>query len=135
VTHEKAGLQRPQGRYGERRTSRVVVVASVALAVALLGWLLWVAVAASDPDTRSTVVSFRVVDDREVSVRFEVIADRDETVTCTVQAQDARGATVGLATVEVPPGPRDRRDEEVVVETRGRAATATVADCRLGAAD
>jgi len=135
VTDASSRPSRPEGRYGERRTSRVLVAAVVVLGLALLGWLVWVAVAASNPETRSTVVAFRVVDDRAVRVRFEVVADRDEPVTCTVQAQDGRGTTVGLATVEVPPGPREQRDAEVVVETRGRAATATVADCRLGADD
>jgi len=135
VDHASSRPPRPEGRYGERRTSPVVVAGVVVLGLALLGWLVWVAVAASNPETRSTVVAFRVVDDRQVRVRMEVVADREETVTCTVQARDGRGTTVGLATVEVPPGPREQRDAEVAVETRGRAATATVADCRLGTDD
>lgn len=125
---------RPPGRYGERRTSRVLVACLVVVATALVGWLVWAALAAATPDTRSSLISFRVLDDRQVRVHFEVSADSASAVTCTLQARDTTGEVVGVTRVAVPPG-QDRRQVEAVVGTRGRAANATIAGCRLGADD
>ena len=126
---------RPAGRYGERRNSRPLVAALVVVGAALLGWLVWAALAAANPDTRSNMVSFRVLDDRRVEVRFEVIAARESPVTCTVQAQDATGEAVGVTAVEVPAGRADRREATAVLVTRSRAVNATIAGCRLGGDD
>ena len=126
---------RPPGRYGERRTSRLLVACLVVVGAALFGWLLWAALAAATPDTRSALVSFRALDDRRVEVRFEVTADSARALTCTLQALDADGEVVGVTQVAVPPGRHDRREVEAVVGTRSRAANAAIAGCRLGADD
>ena len=122
---------RPAGRYGERAPSRVLVVVIAVVGVALLGWLIWAALAASTPETRSTLLGFEVRGDREVSVRFEVVADRRSSAVCRLRAQDASGEVVGVTEVEIPPGPADRREAETVLSTRGRAVTATVTGCRV----
>lgn len=122
---------RPQGRYGERRPSRALIAGLAVVGAALLGWLIWAALAAANPDTRSAVLGFRVLDDRRVQVRFEVVADKAAAVTCSVRAQDSSGEIVGLTGVDIGPGPEDRREAETVLSTRGRAVTATVAGCRL----
>jgi hypothetical protein len=125
----------PPGRYGERSPRRAMVVGLVALGAALLGWLVWAAVNAATPDTRSRLISFRVLDDRRVQVRLTVVADNSAAVTCTLLAQDATGEAVGVTSVTVPAGPDDDRDVEAVVPTRSRAVNATVAGCRLGTDD
>jgi uncharacterized protein DUF4307 len=126
---------RPPGRYGERRTSRLLVAGLVVVGAALFGWLLWAALAAATPDTRSALVSFRALDDRRVEVRFEVTADSARAVTCTLQALDTSGEVVGVTQVAVPPGRHDRREVEAVVGTRSQAANAAIAGCRLRADD
>ena len=126
---------RPPGRYGERRTSRLLVACLVVVVAALFGWLIWAALSAATPDTRSALVSFRALDDVRIEVRFEVIADRSRTVTCTLQALDTSGEVVGVTQVAVPPGRNDRREVEAVVGTRSRAANAAIAGCRLRADD
>jgi 16S rRNA C1402 N4-methylase RsmH len=113
----------------------VLVASVIVVGTALFGWLLWAALAAATPDTRTSLISFRVLDDRQVQVRFEVTAERSSSVACTLQAMDATGEVVGLTRVAVPPGPYDRRQVEAVIGTRSRAANATVAGCRLGADD
>ena len=126
---------RPPGRYGERRTSRLLVACLVVVGAALFGWLLWAALAAATPGTRSALVSFRALDDRRVEVRFEVTADSARAVTCTLQALDAGGEVVGVTQVAVPPGRHDQREVQAVVGTRSRAANAAIAGCRLRADD
>src|SRR4051794_5886717 len=66
------GRARPPGRYGENsRGRRVALVVAVALvAASFLGWLGWAAWRAANPDTRSEVISFQVLDDHRVQVRF-----------------------------------------------------------------
>ncbi len=126
---------RPPGRYGERRTNPLLVACLVVVGAALFGWLLWAALGAATPDTRSALVSFRALDDRRVEVRFEVTADRARAVTCTLQALDTSGEVVGVTQVAVPPARQDRREVEAVVGTRSRAANAAIAGCRLRADD
>jgi hypothetical protein len=137
VTNSTAGTpgKRPPGRYGERRPNRALVVVLILVCAALLGWLVWAAWAASTPDSRSTLLGFRVRSDRAVEVRFEVTARREKTVVCRVQAQDSSGNVVGVTQVEVPPGQADRREAETVLSTRARAVTATVERCRTGPDD
>jgi hypothetical protein len=107
-----------------------VLVATVAVgAAALLGWLVWAALAAAGRDLHSQVLEFRVLDDHRVSLRIEVAADREQDVTCVVQAQDRFRETVGVGRVAVPAGRRVRQ-AETLIETRDRAVTATVAGCR-----
>ena len=113
----------------------MLVACLVVVATALVGWLVWAALAAATPDTRSSLISFRVLDDRRVQVQFEVIAESSSAVTCTLQARDATGEVVGVTRVAVPSGRQDRRQVEAVVGTRSRAANATIAGCRLGADD
>jgi hypothetical protein len=137
VNHPEAGetaagpAARPPGRYGERRTSRLLVACIVVVGTALFGWLLWAALAAATPDTRTSLISFRVLDDRQVQVRFAVTAARTSAATCTLEARDTSGEVVGVTRVAVPPGRQDRREVEAVVSTRSRAANATIAGCRL----
>ncbi len=126
---------RPAGRYGERGSRRALVVGLVVLGAALLGWLVWAAVSAATPDTRSRLVSFRVLDDRRVQVRLTVIAESSSAVTCTLLAQDATGEAVGITSVEIAAGRDDEREVEAVVPTRSRAVNASVAGCRLGTDD
>jgi 16S rRNA C1402 N4-methylase RsmH len=113
----------------------LLVACLVVVGTALFGWLLWAALAAATPDTRSALISFRVLDDRQVRVRFEVTADSSLPVNCTLQAQDTTGEVVGVMRAEVPPGRSDRREVEAVIRTRSRAANAAIAGCRLGADD
>jgi hypothetical protein len=141
VNHPGAGetatgpAARPPGRYGERRTSRVLVAFIVVVGTALFGWLLWAALAAATPDTRTSLISFRVLDDRRVQVQFAVTATKTAAATCTLEARDTSGEVVGVTQVAVPPGHQDRREVEAVVRTRSRAANAAIAGCRLGADD
>ena len=133
VNQPRDGMSRarPAGRYGERAPSRALVVVIAVVSVALLTWLVWAALSASTPETRSSLLGFRVQSDREVWVRFEVVAERRSTAFCRVQAQDSSGEVVGVTEVEVAPGRSDRREAETVLSTRGRAVTATVAGCRV----
>jgi hypothetical protein len=112
-----------------------MVLGLVALGAALVGWLVWAAVSAATPDTRSRLTSFRVLDDRQVQVQFTVIAESSAAVTCTLLAQDATGEAVGVTSVEVAAGQDDERAVEAMVPTRSRAVNATVAGCRLGTDD
>jgi hypothetical protein len=109
----------------------MVVGLVVVLGAASLAWLVWAALSAATPDTRSRLISFRVLDDRRVQVRLTVIAESSSAVTCTLLAQDATGEAVGVTSVDVPAGQDDEREVETVVPTRSRAVNASVAGCRL----
>jgi uncharacterized protein DUF4307 len=102
-----------------------------AVALAFLGWVVWAAWDAANPETRSDLLGFRVLDDHRVEVRFEVIASSGSPVTCSVQALDSAQTAVGVTDVTVPAGSSDRREGRAVVRTRDKAVSATVTGCRL----
>ena len=105
-----------------------------ATCLALLGWLVWAALSAASPEVRSTLISYDVVDERQVQVRFEVTGDKDAAFVCRVEAADSSGEVVGVTEVEIERG-TERHRVRSALGTRSRAATVTVAGCRVRAQD
>ena len=125
--------RRPAGRYGESRPARraLALAALVALGVALLVLLAGTAWRVSTPDVRTGLLRFEVVDDATVEIDFEVVADPEAALACDLRAQDVDHATVGSATVRVPPDGQARRLVSARVPTRARAVSGEVQRCRL----
>jgi hypothetical protein len=124
--------RQPAGRYRTPGGGGGVVgrVLTVALAAAALGWLIWAALAAANPDVRSQVLEFRALDDNRVEATVEVVASSGSVVDCTLRAQDADHVTTGVGRLVSPGGSADRRVERTVIKTRDRAVVVTVGGCR-----
>ena len=123
---------RTRARY--RMPSRAAQVGGrVALAVvaaAASAWLLWAALAAANPDTRSQILDFRVLDDHRVEAAVELVTDPGSTIDCTLRAQDADHVVTGIARIVSPPSSAESRVVRTIIKTRDRAVVVTVAGCR-----
>jgi hypothetical protein len=120
-------------RYGEGRTSRVlltVVAVVVAAFLAVVGVITW---RLATPGVQSTLLRFVVVDDTRVDVTFEVRRDSVSTTTCVLRAQSESHADVGYATVTISPG-REYVQATYPLATSSRATTAEVLGCAAGEA-
>jgi hypothetical protein len=120
-------------RYGEGRTSRVlltVVAVVVAAFLAVVGVITW---RLATPGVQSTLLRFVVVDDTRVDVTFELRRDSVSTTTCVLRAQSESHADVGYATVTISPG-REYVQATYPLATSSRATTAEVLGCAAGEA-
>jgi hypothetical protein len=116
-------------RYGSRPPWQRVLGLSLAAAVALagLGWLVWVAWFHATPAVTSELITFEVVDDHTVSARIQVrLADGEDAarVRCVVQAQALDHTTVGEVTITPTPG-----TNEVRVRTERPATSVSLEGC------
>lgn len=125
-------VQRPPGRYDERRTLPRPVL--LTLAAALVLTLLALTFGAWDRYSSSrvpfTVLGYRVVSDTQVEVRFEVHKATSSTVTCLVRARDRTGSVVGREEVEVGPSEGAPTRITTTLTTSARAVAGEVTACR-----
>lgn len=119
-------------RYGVRRPGRryATILAVAVLALGGLGWLGWAAVQHAAPDVRGELQGFDVVSVHEVTVVVDVRRPSGDAVRCVVTAQAADFATVGEASVTIPPGQSTSLRHELSIRTEREATSATVESCR-----
>lgn len=130
----------PADRYGAPpgRPSRWLVAGVVALAAAFVGWVVWAALGAAEPQVRGEVTGFRVRSEKVIEVRVAAVPGSPGPMACTVRALDRTRGEVGVAGVSLDPAATSQRERWVSVRTRDRAVTATIGACsplRRGADD
>ncbi len=111
-------------RYGtpSRGRRRGLLAGVVVLAVAFLGWLVWVVLGQSAPAAASGELVFDVVDDGRVTASFTVDLQPDATdVACRLDARAADHTLVGSLTVTPRPGDPSRISVEIATERRATA--------------
>ena len=119
-----------EDRYGVRPAKRWVAPA-VVIAVIGISWLVWVGLHHSNPDIRSSVISFTATTDREMSIRYEVVRkDKDQVLTCTLVARDYDKTVVGQIEDEIGPGLAVVQ-KNTEIPTRSQGVNADVVACRI----
>ena len=119
-----------EDRYGVRPTKRWVLPATV-IAVIGMSWLVWVGLHHSNPDIRSSVISFTATTDREMSIRYEVVRkNKDQVITCTLVARDYDKTVVGKIEEEIGPGLAVVQ-KNTEIPTRSQGVNADVVACRI----
>jgi hypothetical protein len=98
---------------------RAVVVGSVVLALAFLGWLAWAVYEHSTPKVTSELETFSVDDDHTVTAVVVVSMDgADVEASCTVRAYAADHSNVGELTFTPDPSKGRRQVETIRTERR-----------------
>ena len=115
-------------RYGApapwRRTA--LMVASVALAAAFLGWLGWTIWAQSTPEVESSIIGYDVVGDHEATATVRVeLADDDVEATCLLRAYAEDHTIVGEHSFT----PADSGRTEQAFRTERRATSVELIGC------
>ena len=134
-TPEKHAEMLAIARYGVRMTRRgkiTMIVAVIIVAAAALTGLVWIALYQANPPVRGTLLGYEVTSDRAVEVRFEVWRRPGVTAQCVVRARNAEGVEVGSRLITIPAGER-RVIRTEVLETRSRAVSGELKDCRRAA--
>ena len=117
-------------RYGTRRPGRrlAVIVVTVLVAGAGLGWLVWAAIVHANPAVDADVASFDVRSVHRIDATVEVrVRDRDSAGTCLLRASAQDHSVVGEHRFRVDSSPG--RETTVPVRTERRAVTVEVVDC------
>jgi hypothetical protein len=115
-----------------RRGKIIVVIVVAVVSAAALGVLVWIALYQANPPVRATLLGYEVTSDRAVEVRFEVWRKPGVTAQCVVRARNAEGVEVGSRLIIIPAGER-RVVRTEVLETRSRAVSGELRDCREAA--
>ena len=119
-----------EDRYGVRPTKRWVLPATVIAVIGMSG-LVWLGLHHSNPDIRSSVISFTATTDREMSIRYEVVRkDKDQVITCTLVARDYDKTVVGQIEEEIGPGLAVVQ-KNTEIPTRSQGVNADVVACRI----
>ena len=119
-----------EDRYGVRPAKRWVLPATVIAAIGI-SWLVWVGLHHSNPDIRSSVISFTATTDREMTIRYEVVRkDKDQVLTCTLVARDYDKTVVGQIEDEIGPGLAVVQ-KNTEIPTRSQGVNADVVACRI----
>jgi len=119
-----------EDRYGVRPAKRWVLPATVIASIGI-SWLVWVGLHHSNPDIRSSVISFTATTDREMSIRYEVVRkDKDQVLTCTLIARDYDKTVVGQIEEEIGPGLAVVQ-KNTEIPTRSQGVNADVVACRI----
>ena len=110
-------------RYGapspQRRRAIIVLVGAVA--VIGLAWLAWVVIYQSNPEVRSELESFEVVDDHTAKAVLSVVRDDGDVVaTCMVRALSEDHQVVGEANLVIRGGASDQTID-ITIRTERRA--------------
>ena len=119
-----------EDRYGVRPAKRWVLPATVIAAIGI-SWLVWVGLHHSNPDIRSSVISFTATTDREMSIRYEVVReDKNQVISCTLVARDYDKTVVGQIEDEIGPGLAVVQ-KNTEIPTRSQGVNADVVACRI----
>jgi hypothetical protein len=135
LTPEERAQMLAVARYGVRMTRRgkiAMIICVTIIAAAALTGLLWIALYQANPPVRGTLLVYEVTSDRAVEVRFELWRRPGITAQCVVRARNAEGVEVGSRLIIIPAGER-RVIRTEVLETRSRAVSGELKDCRQAA--
>ena len=119
-----------QERYGISK-ARIPnwLVSAFLIAVIGGGWLLWTASHYSNPQIRSTLISFREIDAKKIEIRYSVaIKNPDTQVICRLAARDFGLNIVGQIDDQIPLGTKSAT-RIVQIPTRLAAVNAQIESC------
>lgn len=117
-------------RYGVRPTNRWVGPAIILAAVGI-SWLTWAGLHHSNPNIRTSLISYTATTDRDITLRYSVVRkDKDQTLICTLIARDYDKNVVGQIEDEIGPGLASL-EKTTAIPTRSQAVNADVTNCRV----
>ena len=120
-----------QKRYGitKSRFPKWLITAAIVTIVGG-GWLAWSANHYSNPEFRSTLISFQEIDSKSIEIRYLVeIKDPKTQLICRLSARDFGLNIVGQIDQEIPAG-KAKVELVTVVPTRSESVNADVSSCR-----
>jgi len=118
-------------RYGAPSPARrrMVILVSGVVGLVALGWLAWVMWFQSNPDIRSSLRTYDVVDEHSVNATVELkVSDKDVDANCLVRATGLDRSVVGELNFEVS-GISGTVRRDVTVRTEREATSVEMIGC------
>jgi hypothetical protein len=122
-----------QARYGfSGGKNKRFFIAGILLSITA-AWFIWSGFNAANPNLRSELISFKVIDDQRISITYKIIVrDLTKDHSCSVVARDIDKNTVGQVRDLMPSGSLQAGSNLRTVEiaTRLPAVNAGIASCQ-----
>jgi hypothetical protein len=107
-------------------------VAGILLSV-VAAWFIWSGFNAANPDVRSELISFEVLNDQSIAITYKItVRDLNKDHSCSVVARDIEKNTVGQVSDQMPAGTllAGSNLRTVEITTRLPAVNAGIASCQ-----
>ena len=120
-------------RYGIKSAKNPLYLLAGILLTVVAAWFIWSGYNTANPDVRSELISFKVINDQSISITYKVtVRDLNKDHSCTVVARDIDKNTIGQVSDLMPagtllPGANLRTVE---ITTRLPAVNAGITSCQ-----
>lgn len=117
-------------RYGVSKKKPLSRWLALALLIVGIPWLIWSAWHHSNPEIRTSLVSFNPIDEKSIDITFD-LTRRDPSISmlCTVVARDIEKNVVGERDIPIDPSTMKLTRYTAKIPTRLRAVNADILRC------
>ena len=120
-------------RYGIKAAKNPRYLLAGILLSIVTAWFIWSGFNAANPDVRSELVSFKVIDDQSISITYKItVRDLGKDHSCSVVARDIDKNTIGQVSDLMPAGTllTGANLRTVEITTRLPAVNAGITSCQ-----
>jgi Domain of unknown function (DUF4307) len=120
-------------RYGIKSSRRSNLWLAIGLSVLALGWFIWSGSNIANPQIRSQVISFKIVDDQSISITYTLqVKDLNQVHTCGLVARDIDKNVVGEISDQIQAGQlmAGKNQRTILISTRTPAVNAGISSCQ-----
>jgi hypothetical protein len=120
-------------RYGIKSNRRTNLWLAMGLSVLSIIWFIWSGTNIANPQIRSQLITFKVIDDQSISITYTLqVKDLDRPHSCDLVARDIEKNVVGEVTEQFKAGQlvAGKNLKTVVISTRTPAVNAGISSCQ-----
>jgi hypothetical protein len=120
-------------RYGIKVAKKPPYLIAGILLCVIAAWFIWSGFNAANPDVRSELISFKVIDQQNISITYKItVRDLNTDHSCSVVARDIDKNTIGQVTDQMPAGTllAGSNLRSVEITTRLPAVNAGITGCQ-----
>lgn len=123
-------MQKRYGNVPSEKSARAWKIAALLVALLFIPWLIWSAWHHSNPEIRTTLISFQNESEKSIEITF-LVERRDPStpLTCTLIARDIDKNIAGEIQKQIPPGKSRAQSFTVTIPTRVTPVNAAVLGC------
>ena len=120
-------------RYGIKSAKNPRYLLAGILLTVVAAWFIWSGYNTANPDVRSELISFKVINDQSISITYKItVRDLNEDHSCTVVARDIDKNTIGQVSDLLPAGTllAGANLRTIEITTRLPAVNAGITSCQ-----
>lgn len=120
-------------RYGIKSNRKSNLWVAIGLTILALLWFIWSGTNIANPQIRSQLISFQVVDNQSISITYTIeVRDLKSDYSCDLVARDVDKNVVGEITDQIKSGQLSagKNLRTIVISTRTPAVNAGISSCQ-----